>query len=112
MERVDFDKMFAKIISRAWSDEGFKKRLLGDPKGVAAEYGFKIPPGLDVKVVENTPDVTHVILPLRPAAAVLSDEQLEAIAGGIKQTTVILPCESGMGTYQGPEAPDGPCYCY
>ena len=112
MERVDFDKVFAKVIARAWADDAFKQRLVSDPKAVAAEYGFTIPPGMQVRVVENTADVTNVVLPRRPTAEVLSDEQLEAVAGGIKTTTYILPCESGMGTYEPAPPPDNPIIGY
>jgi hypothetical protein len=57
--------------------------LIANPKVVAAEYGMPIPAGLQVTVVENTPDKIYVVLPSKPDEAMLSEEQLEAVAGGL-----------------------------
>ena len=68
-------------MAQAWSDEGFKRRLLAEPATVLREQGVDVPPGAEVRVVENTDAVVHLTLP-RPPAEELSDEQLEAVAGG------------------------------
>ena len=78
----DFAKKFGQVVARAWSDPAFKKRLTSDPRAAAKEYDIQIPTGIEVKVVEDTDSVRHVILPLRPSAQDLSDEQLEQVAGG------------------------------
>lgn len=50
----------ARIVAKAWTDPGFKKRLLADGKRALAEIG--IPFGeAQLKVVENTPRVHHLI---------------------------------------------------
>ena len=56
----------AKIVARAWVDEGFKKRLLDDAPSAIAE--LKLPAGMagaegeHVKVAENSPSVHNVII--------------------------------------------------
>ena len=64
---MNMDSDFAKVVERAWSDDAYKARLLGDANAVLAEAGISIPEGIKVKVVENTESLAHVILPPKPA---------------------------------------------
>ncbi len=74
----------AKVITRAWSDADYKARLLDNPHSALAEAGVEIPAGTNVKVVENTADTHHLVLPLAPGnASELSDEDMEKLAGGL-----------------------------
>ncbi len=34
---------YGQLIARAWSDEGFKARLLADPKAAMTEVGMDVP---------------------------------------------------------------------
>ncbi len=73
----------AQVIARAWSDADFKAQLLNDPKTVLASYGIDLPPGLNLKIVENTTDTMHIVLPATPSqAGDLSDADLQNLAGG------------------------------
>ncbi len=75
----------AQVIARAWSDADFKAQLLTDPKTVLASYGIDLPTGLDLKIVENTADTMHIVLPARPSqAGDLTDADLQELAGGKK----------------------------
>jgi hypothetical protein len=69
------------VVAKAWQDEAFKQRLLSDPQSVLQEHGVQVPAGQQVRVVENTDQVVHLVLPQRPRE--LSAEQLDAVAGGI-----------------------------
>jgi hypothetical protein len=71
-----------KIIATAWIDEGFKQRLLSDPAASLKEEGVEIPPGVEVRIVEDTETVQHLVLPMKPSSKELSDEQLVGVAGG------------------------------
>lgn len=80
--REDMQKDIGKLVAKAWSDDGFKARLVSDTKAVLKECGIEMPEGIEVKVVENTDKVKHFIIPPRPDDDELSDEALQNVAGG------------------------------
>jgi nitrile hydratase len=53
-----------RVVARAWSDDGFRRRLLADGTAAIAELGFGAGEGLSVvlRVVENTEHVHNVIV--------------------------------------------------
>ncbi|HLK46246.1 MAG TPA: NHLP leader peptide family RiPP precursor, partial [Acidimicrobiales bacterium] len=54
-----------RIIDRAQSDPGFRTRLLQDPRGALGELlGVALPDGIEVRVVEERPDLMCVVLPV------------------------------------------------
>src|SRR4051794_2851814 len=78
-------KQWGEVVSRAWSDEAYKQRLLTDPKAVLAEAGMPIPSNLQVQVHESSPTQVHIVLPNPPpghAGAALSEAELDQVAGG------------------------------
>ena len=52
----------AKVVARAWTDPDYKARLLDEGTAAIAELGFSGPQGEHIVVVENTPDVHHVVV--------------------------------------------------
>lgn len=68
------------LVARAWSDEEFKTRLMNDPAAVLEEHGIEAPLGVTLKVVEDTEDVCHLVLPPSPAGDLI-DEELTASIG-------------------------------
>src|ERR1041384_192066 len=56
----------AEIIAKTWSDPAFKARVKSDAAAVMRDYGLDVPAGLTVRVHENTPTVSHVVLPMKP----------------------------------------------
>jgi nitrile hydratase len=52
----------AKVVARAWTDPGYAERLLADGTTAIAELGFKGPQGEHIVVLQNTPDVHHVVV--------------------------------------------------
>ena len=75
------------LIERSARDENFRRRLLDDPKGtVEQEFGTRLPEGIEIRVVEETPNVVYLVLPPKESASAqgseLSDRELEAVAGG------------------------------
>ncbi len=70
------------VISKAWSDEAFKVRLLTDTMAALKENGIAVPEGVSVRVVENTDKLFHLVIPPRPEPVQLSDDDLNKVAGG------------------------------
>ena len=52
----------AKVVARSWTDEAYKARLLADARGAVAELGYRLSHDADLAVVENTPDVHHLVV--------------------------------------------------
>ncbi len=52
----------AKVVAKAWTDPGYRARLLADGTAAIAEFGFKGPQGEHIVVLENTPTVHHVVV--------------------------------------------------
>ena len=76
----------AHMIAQAWKDEAYKQELLSNSKAVIErEFGVQLPAVVNVHVMEEDSTNLYLVLPARPnlSNAELSDEQLEAVAGGI-----------------------------
>jgi hypothetical protein len=73
------------IITKAWKDKQFKQELLSNPKAVyERELNQKLPDSLQIRVVEEDSNTIYLALPKAPEATEeLSEEALEAIAGGL-----------------------------
>ncbi len=52
----------AGVVARAWSDPGFKERLLADAKTALEELGRTGWRGANLVVLENTPDVHNLVV--------------------------------------------------
>ena len=53
----------ARVVAKAWADEGFKARLLADSRSALAEMKIEIPAETPhLAVVENTDDVHHMVV--------------------------------------------------
>ena len=72
--------MRAKIVGKAGADEGFRARLLADPKGAFGdELGVNLPEALAVEVHEESAVTRHLVL---PPSSRLSEADLRAVSGG------------------------------
>jgi hypothetical protein len=74
---------YGKVVAKAWVDAAYKAKLLADPASVLAEAGVEVPAGVTVKVVEDTSDTVHLILPPAPPEDELTDEALDKVAAGV-----------------------------
>lgn len=73
----------AHVITACSKDPALKAKLMANPAAVLAEHGVKVPAGMTVKVLENTPKLYHLVLPnVASGSGKLSDEELAAAAGG------------------------------
>jgi hypothetical protein len=71
---------YDEIIAKCRADETFKQRLLADPAGTLRLEGIEVPPGVEVRVFENTERQRYLVIPIKPE--LLSDEQIGRIAAG------------------------------
>ncbi|WP_431857957.1 NHLP leader peptide family RiPP precursor [Azospirillum sp.] len=72
----------AAIFEKAQTDPSFRERLLADPNATLATEGVPVPPGFTVVVVEDTPTRMHLVLPPLPPTGEVSEQDLDAVAGG------------------------------
>ncbi len=54
---------YADILAKYWGDPDFKAKMDADPSAVLKEEGYDVPAGASVKLVFNTPNRIHVVLP-------------------------------------------------
>ena len=63
------------------TDPAVRTRAENEPHSLLREQGLEIPPSTDVRIVANTPDLFHLVMPPDPNLA-LADEDLGIVAGG------------------------------
>ena len=91
----------AQLIARASQDAALKQELLNSPKTVIQrELGISLPDETDVKAVEETDNSAYIVLPVLPVdsdSEELSEEQLEAVAGGTALAITVYAAAAGYG---------------
>ncbi|MBI3862344.1 MAG: NHLP leader peptide family natural product precursor [Planctomycetia bacterium] len=80
VQQVNWEKEWGMLVAEAWSDEKLKARLLEDPANVLRERGVEVPYGVDVRVLEDTAEIRHLVLPASPEGE-LADEELNCAVG-------------------------------
>ncbi len=77
----------AQLIAKAQADQAFRQALLSDPKAtIEKELGGSLSESVSIKVVEETADTLYLVLPA--AEGELSEDALDAVAGGISMPTI------------------------
>jgi len=90
----------AHLVGKARKDPAFRRELIRDPKGVVSrEFGVNLPQGFDVKVLQETSGSLYLVLPAAAEEHELSDQLLEAVAGGCGKGTTT---KSDAGTISSP----------
>jgi Nitrile hydratase, alpha chain len=81
---ADFETKWELLVADTWDDPELKQRLLNDPHTVLKERGIAIPQGLQIKVLEDTQTVEHLVLPgpYGVSEDEISERELESVAGG------------------------------
>jgi hypothetical protein len=93
----------AQLLDKAWRDEAFRRALVEDPKGtLERELKVKVPEGVSLSVLEETPTSRYLVLPPAPTRddRELSDEDLDGVAGGYEPGTIdmIVGCPADHWT--------------
>lgn len=76
MDMAEQQHLMNKVIAKAWADTAFRKKLIDFPAAVLGEEGIAVPEGIEVKIVENTPTLFHIVLPITPVGE-LPDEEAD-----------------------------------
>ncbi len=85
------DSVEEKVVKKAWKDLNYRRELLSNPASkVIEETGLDILPSVEFKVLEESRNQLHLILPEEAATmsaetqddTELSEEELESVAGG------------------------------
>jgi hypothetical protein len=89
--------MERRILEKSLQDDAFRQRLLADPRAaVEEELGTRLPEEVRVVAVQETADTIYLVVPFRSTeaqeAGELSDQDLEAVAGGWDAQTAGNTC--------------------
>lgn len=60
---MPMQKKYDEIVAKAWADPEFKDRLIQEPHAVLLEHGIEVQEGSEIKVMEDSETVQHIILP-------------------------------------------------
>ena len=79
------------LLTRSATDPEFRQKLLTDPRAAFSEFtGREIPEPFNVRFIENKAGATVVLPdPIDPEAE-MSEQDLEAVAGGTTYTILII----------------------
>ena len=75
-------KVWTKIVAKAWADEDYKLRLLADPVAVLKAEGAEVPEGVGFKCVEATETQAWLVLPAKPTGVGGASEGEERLVAG------------------------------
>ena len=73
MNSEEQERKWQKIIVKAWMDDDYKRELLADPTARLKQEGVEIPEGVVIRIVEDTENVHHMVLPLKPTLEELTE---------------------------------------
>jgi hypothetical protein len=73
------------LLAQVLTDNELKTQLLENPAPTLNAAGIEVPEGVELKVVENTDTVFHLVLP--HTTSELSDDDLDKVAGGFGDST-------------------------
>jgi uncharacterized protein YlzI (FlbEa/FlbD family) len=98
MEFTEEQKLFTEIVQKAWEDAEFKKELVANPIVAIEKLSGKklnLPEGKKIVVRDQTDEsVIYINIPVAANHSVdkqLSEEQLEAVAGGVGDIAIWPP---------------------
>lgn len=80
IQQDNWQKQWGALVAKAWSDDNLKARLIDDPPTVLQEHGIELPFEVELKVLEDTDQVYHLVIPASPAGDLI-DEELSGSIG-------------------------------
>ncbi|GAB3224864.1 NHLP leader peptide family RiPP precursor [Spirosoma arcticum] len=104
MEFTQEQKLYGEVVQKAWEDAQFKSELMANPVAAIEKLTgqkLNLPQGKTLVVRDQTDETTvYINLPTKPNTEdmELNEDQLEAVAGGVKGGIVRGPggdCTTG-----------------
>ena len=83
--QANSEKNMETLISKCWEDETFKQELIADPAQAIEKLSGRPFDAKGKKIVVNDqtdPSTVHINIPPNPDNMELTEDQLEAVAGG------------------------------
>jgi hypothetical protein len=82
-------ELAAKFIAKAWESDNFKQELISNSKAIFAKVlDSPVPDNVQIQVLEETSTTYYLVIPKKPEVVeALSDEALDALAGGARGVT-------------------------
>ena len=66
-ERIERNQqIYADVVAKYYGDPDFKAEMDADPTRVLKDEGLDIPEGATVRLLFNTADLLHIVLPVPP----------------------------------------------
>ncbi len=63
-------------LPSAWyKTKAYRSRAVSEPHAVLAEFGTRLPPEVELRVVDSTADCRYLVVPMRPAGTDSWDEE-------------------------------------
>lgn len=81
MAEPDSRHQLGRIVAKAWQNDDFKRALIADPLAVLEREGVTVPAGIDIRVLEDSEQIVHLVLPPQLGRGI-PDATLAAIVGG------------------------------
>ena len=78
---MEIREKYETFMRRIQNDPELRARMFEAPTSVLEEHGIGVPPGVELRVVEDTAEVCYVPIPSSSNVAV-PDAAVEAVAGG------------------------------
>ena len=91
------------VVAKALQDEAFKQELIADPAAVLAAEGVSVPEGVTLKVVADTAEVRHMVLPAlsgRLSDVELAGASAAGCAGGPADDCVTCGIQGGENDWR------------
>ncbi len=87
-----YPRMLLGIPPDWYKSRNYRSRTVREPRAVLAEFGLRLPDGVQVRVHDSTADMRYLVLPMRPAGTEgWSEQRLAAIVTRDCMIGVALP---------------------
>ena len=79
----DMNKLWAKVVAKAWGDAEYKQRLISDPIAVLRSENVEIPDYVKIRVLEEAPNEEILVIPHMEEGETNLDNLEERVAASI-----------------------------